>query len=156
MAGLVLADVLAEYDQGHRPVTLIGYSMGARVIFYALEALAERAEEEEKKRMEERKERAAQRLAEEKSDSVPEKEPEKGGFFSKMKGKVSGVFKSDSEKAAAKKKEREERRIRDEAELETGSESLKGFHSLRGIVLDVYLMGAPVIADPVPWKKVRR
>ncbi|TPX69815.1 hypothetical protein SpCBS45565_g02177 [Spizellomyces sp. 'palustris'] len=36
-AGLVLArDVLAKYVQGKRPVTLIGWSLGARTIFYCL------------------------------------------------------------------------------------------------------------------------
>lgn len=38
-AGKVLAKILAERDQGQRPVTLIGYSMGARVIYYCLRAL---------------------------------------------------------------------------------------------------------------------
>ncbi|CAE6518397.1 unnamed protein product [Rhizoctonia solani] len=35
-AGLVLADVLIERSLGVRPISLIGYSLGARVIFYAL------------------------------------------------------------------------------------------------------------------------
>ncbi|KAG8696417.1 hypothetical protein FRC08_007157 [Ceratobasidium sp. 394] len=39
-AGLVLADVLIERSLGVRPISLIGYSLGARVIFYALLELA--------------------------------------------------------------------------------------------------------------------
>ncbi|KAJ3183818.1 hypothetical protein HDU87_005934 [Geranomyces variabilis] len=40
-AGIVLAnDVIAKYVQGRRPVTLIGWSLGARVIFYCLLQLA--------------------------------------------------------------------------------------------------------------------
>eukprot|EP00127_Corallochytrium_limacisporum_P002250 Clim_evm38s109 gene=Clim_evmTU38s109 len=35
-AGEVLADVLAKRDAGHRPVTLMGYSLGAYTIFQAL------------------------------------------------------------------------------------------------------------------------
>jgi hypothetical protein len=35
-AGLVLADVLSQRSLGVRPITLIGFSLGARVIFYAL------------------------------------------------------------------------------------------------------------------------
>ncbi|CAE6459861.1 unnamed protein product [Rhizoctonia solani] len=35
-AGLVLADVLIERSLGVRPISLIGYSLGARVIFFAL------------------------------------------------------------------------------------------------------------------------
>ncbi|RKP14290.1 hypothetical protein BJ684DRAFT_4159, partial [Piptocephalis cylindrospora] len=39
-AGLILADTLLQHMQGHRPVTLVGYSLGARVIFYCLVELA--------------------------------------------------------------------------------------------------------------------
>ncbi|KAF9255780.1 DUF726-domain-containing protein [Marasmius fiardii PR-910] len=39
-AGSVLADVLIHRNLGVRPVTLIGFSLGARVIFYALVELA--------------------------------------------------------------------------------------------------------------------
>ncbi|ODV88995.1 hypothetical protein CANCADRAFT_132607 [Tortispora caseinolytica NRRL Y-17796] len=35
-AGLALADTLRNHIHGHRPVTLIGYSLGARVIYYCL------------------------------------------------------------------------------------------------------------------------
>lgn len=39
-AGRVLADVLIHRQLGVRPITLIGFSLGARVIFYALLELA--------------------------------------------------------------------------------------------------------------------
>lgn len=39
-AGLVLADVLIRRHLGVRPITLIGFSLGARVIFYCLLELA--------------------------------------------------------------------------------------------------------------------
>ena len=41
-AGKVLADALINRTQGERPVTLIGYSLGARVIWSCLIALAEK------------------------------------------------------------------------------------------------------------------
>ncbi|KAF4313526.1 putative duf726 domain-containing protein [Botryosphaeria dothidea] len=41
-AGEVLADALINRAQGERPVTLIGYSLGARVIYACLQSLAER------------------------------------------------------------------------------------------------------------------
>ncbi|KAF2090355.1 DUF726-domain-containing protein [Saccharata proteae CBS 121410] len=41
-AGAVLADALINKAQGERPVTLIGYSLGARVIYSCLMSLAER------------------------------------------------------------------------------------------------------------------
>ncbi|KAG6839790.1 hypothetical protein C0991_011664 [Blastosporella zonata] len=40
IAGRVLADVLIQRHLGVRPITLIGFSLGARVIFYALLELA--------------------------------------------------------------------------------------------------------------------
>ncbi|KAJ2461213.1 hypothetical protein GGF42_000348, partial [Coemansia sp. RSA 2424] len=39
-AGPVVADLLLQRVQGQRPVTLVGYSIGARLIFYALLELA--------------------------------------------------------------------------------------------------------------------
>ena len=41
-AGKVLAEALISHSQGERPVTLIGYSTGARVIWSCLTSLAER------------------------------------------------------------------------------------------------------------------
>ncbi|KAI9717034.1 MAG: hypothetical protein M1812_004969 [Candelaria pacifica] len=41
-AGAVLADALINKAQGERPVTLVGYSLGARVIYSCLRTLAER------------------------------------------------------------------------------------------------------------------
>lgn len=41
-AGRVLADALINRAQGERPVTLVGYSLGARAIHSCLQALAER------------------------------------------------------------------------------------------------------------------
>ncbi|KAI0714780.1 hypothetical protein C8Q76DRAFT_436977 [Earliella scabrosa] len=41
-AGSVLAEVLLQRNLGVRPITLIGFSLGARVIFYALLDLAKR------------------------------------------------------------------------------------------------------------------
>jgi hypothetical protein len=41
-AGRILADALINKIQGERPVTLVGYSLGARVIYVCLKTLAER------------------------------------------------------------------------------------------------------------------
>lgn len=35
-AGLILADVLAKKQMGARPITLVAFSLGARVIYFAL------------------------------------------------------------------------------------------------------------------------
>ncbi|THV00454.1 DUF726-domain-containing protein [Dendrothele bispora CBS 962.96] len=45
-AGRILADLLVQRHLGVRPITLIGFSLGARVIFYALLELARRGEKE--------------------------------------------------------------------------------------------------------------
>ncbi|KAL6712109.1 hypothetical protein ACN47E_003152 [Coniothyrium glycines] len=42
MAGLILADSLIDRNLGTRPVTLVGFSLGARVIFSCLKELASR------------------------------------------------------------------------------------------------------------------
>ena len=44
-AGALLASLLLERQQGHRPVILLGWSAGARMIFRCLELLAEAGEE---------------------------------------------------------------------------------------------------------------
>jgi len=41
-AGLVLADAIINKAQGNRPITLVGYSLGARVIYSCLRSLAKR------------------------------------------------------------------------------------------------------------------
>jgi len=41
-SGLVLADVIINKAQGNRPISLVGYSLGARVIYSCLRSLAER------------------------------------------------------------------------------------------------------------------
>ena len=41
-AGRVLADVLINKAQGERPITLVGYSLGSRVIYSCLQTLAKR------------------------------------------------------------------------------------------------------------------
>ncbi|MCO5589711.1 hypothetical protein L7F22_043679 [Adiantum nelumboides] len=40
--GLILADVLSKRKMGVRPITLVGFSLGARVVFYALVELAKK------------------------------------------------------------------------------------------------------------------
>ncbi|ORY09448.1 hypothetical protein BCR34DRAFT_487251 [Clohesyomyces aquaticus] len=42
MAGLILADSLIDRNLGSRPITLVGYSLGSRVIFSCLKELANR------------------------------------------------------------------------------------------------------------------
>jgi pimeloyl-ACP methyl ester carboxylesterase len=61
-AGVALADVLcARHDIGERPVTLVGYSLGARVVFSCLEELARRHARAQKRyrRREKRRARTA-------------------------------------------------------------------------------------------------
>lgn len=41
-AGLIMADSLRDRNLGNRPITLVGFSLGARVIFYCLKELAEK------------------------------------------------------------------------------------------------------------------
>lgn len=40
MAGLILADSLVDRNLGSRPITLVGFSLGSRVIFSCLRELA--------------------------------------------------------------------------------------------------------------------
>ena len=42
MAGLILADSLIDRNLGARPITLVGFSLGSRVIFSCLKELAKR------------------------------------------------------------------------------------------------------------------
>ena len=43
LAGLILADSLIDRNLGARPVTLVGFSLGARVIFSCLKELSNKA-----------------------------------------------------------------------------------------------------------------
>lgn len=43
-AGVLLADALLSGSHGDRPVTLVGASLGARVVFSCLEELARRGD----------------------------------------------------------------------------------------------------------------
>ena len=43
-SGKLLAEALSRHEQGLRPVTLVGYGMGARLIFSCLKALAAKGE----------------------------------------------------------------------------------------------------------------
>lgn len=42
MAGLILADSLIDRNLGTRPITLVGFSLGSRVIYSCLKELAKR------------------------------------------------------------------------------------------------------------------
>lgn len=44
--GKYLADILLSRQQGQRPVSLIGFSLGARVIFFCLEEMVSRKDSE--------------------------------------------------------------------------------------------------------------
>jgi len=44
MAGLILADSLIDRNLGTRPITLVGFSLGSRVIFGCLKELAKRGQ----------------------------------------------------------------------------------------------------------------
>mmetsp|Transcript_23451 Transcript_23451/g.35001 ORF Transcript_23451/g.35001 Transcript_23451/m.35001 type:complete len:514 (+) Transcript_23451:1321-2862(+) len=56
-AGIELANSLLESQAGHRPVTLIGFSVGARVIYACLKELAKHQEKWEDQQEEERQKR---------------------------------------------------------------------------------------------------
>jgi hypothetical protein len=79
-AGKGLAKTLLEASSGNRPVTLIGFSMGARVVYSCLKELGKEQIEWEKRRVEEPKltkksKRDSKASSDENESATPSREP---------------------------------------------------------------------------------
>jgi hypothetical protein len=126
LAGLALADVLADRIAGRRPVSLVGYSMGARVIFFALEELA-------------RKRRVLQKMSTTTTNTADDGTDE-ASSSSSSSSSTSSSSSSSSSKTDSN---------------ETLLDSTPTCGSVDGIVFDVCLLGTPITVDRERWRAVR-
>jgi hypothetical protein len=129
-----LADVLEQRVAGERPVTIIAYSTGARMVFKALVLLAKR-----------RKERAEARIAKAKQ--------------AKREAYVSGM---ESTKWPWRVGKKEEKYVpgmeQDGEEQQSGADEEEDEEAKKdalGVLFDVVLVGAPVTAGVSEWTAVR-
>ena len=149
MAAIELANVIETRIQGHRPVSLIGYSMGARVIFLALEELVRRRQA---RLVAARKEaRAANAAKTAKTDSGEQQQVEQQQQHDTQDEKdgTEGV---------------DLPAVRVSADHEQQVLTTKGYQQLPstsitlnadGVIENVYLLGTPLEIDMARWLRVR-
>jgi len=145
-AALILADVLKTRVQGKRPVTLIAFSLGARMVFNALEVLAGTRPPTEKgasdlSDLDSDSELEEKMVARDGKGKVVQDEKAKDGRAKDENTKDKVVRSAKGEDSAAKNKER---KMYDNGEDDP-----------RSVVMDVVLCGAGVSADAERWKAVR-
>jgi hypothetical protein len=132
-ASIELANALEARVAGSRPITLIAYSMGARVVFLALEELYRRSKARRKARQaeEDAADLAALQVGE---DGKPLKPEQKKGLMDRMR-----AYKK--KRSASKNKLL---LVNDHDKLDA-----------HGVVLDVFLFGCPIPCDLLRWLRVR-
>ncbi|CAM9239149.1 unnamed protein product [Pylaiella littoralis] len=137
VAGKILADALLNREQGCRPVTLVGTSLGARLIFACLEEIARRHELWEEQMIEggedhhhskmTRLKNAVTRDNRGKSKTGLHSVGPSGGTVNKKSGTAGGTVKNES-----------------------------GAMCAAGVIENVCLLGAPVGATSARWERVAR
>ena len=147
-SGVELAKSLLESQAGHRPVSLVGYSMGARVIYSCLKELA---------RHQERWEDQRERRREEKREEERRRKRAEGGEDADADGGWGG---DDSSASASRSSAAESGRGGSRNGSRGGSgrreEEMKYAREPASIIEDVILMGTPNHVSTESWEAARR
>ncbi|CAB1101295.1 unnamed protein product [Ectocarpus sp. CCAP 1310/34] len=149
VAGKILADALLNREQGCRPVTLVGTSLGARLIFACLEEIARRHE-----------------LWEEQMMEAGGGQDRWGGGGAGSSATTAGRGPSRSKMTRLKNAVTPDNRGKSKAGLNgvgvsggssnSGGSSKNEARCAAGVIENVCLLGAPVGATAARWERVAR
>ena len=148
-AGIELANALEARVAGRRPVTLVAYSMGARVVFLALEELARRKRRRARARAEAAAAQGGAKAASERKDP---------SLLDRIKSKSSSSSNTPNPNAAGAGKAAAGDKGKSKGSASSSSSSGGVDPSVEdadGVVLDVFLFGAPVPADAHRWRRAK-
>eukprot|EP00472_Partenskyella_glossopodia_P012249 CAMPEP_0197524058 /NCGR_PEP_ID=MMETSP1318-20131121/8836_1 /TAXON_ID=552666 /ORGANISM="Partenskyella glossopodia, Strain RCC365" /LENGTH=623 /DNA_ID=CAMNT_0043076915 /DNA_START=571 /DNA_END=2442 /DNA_ORIENTATION=+ len=143
-AALILADALKSHVQGRRPVTLVGISMGARMLFKALEILA-------------KEEQDSNNTHTPATNNGDVKTAGQGNDKGNRDVKHTDKSKHDKKKGGYKELKKAYKELKEDKNAQNKHSKLwdDGKDDTKAMIMDVILMGAPVTTDPERWKTVR-
>eukprot|EP00466_Bigelowiella_natans_P020559 jgi/Bigna1/87813/estExt_fgenesh1_pg.C_240165 len=150
-AALLLADALRTRVQGSRPITIIAYSLGARIVFKALEILAEEMSIKGDGGGEENDDAESKQV--DQDHDGPQTAPPPPPSRQDGAGHEHGEERKENRGSGHKE--------RGEGQQGNGGNKPPRFYdhgkeNPRSMVMDVVLMGAAVSADTNRWRKVRQ
>jgi hypothetical protein len=145
-AGKELAQALLNRSSGMRPVTLVGFSFGARVIYSCLRELAVQTGELDERVVE-------AELSEEKTGTLPEAEE----TVSESRKEEQAIRESDSERGSGLLSSSQKAAGSVKGEKESTATTVPKLSKLevKSLIQDVVLLGAPINSKSRSWKSIR-
>jgi hypothetical protein len=145
-AGIELAHALLNRSSGMRPVTLVGFSFGARVIYSCLRELAVQTGELDERVVE-------AELSEEKTGTLPEVEE----TFGESRKEEQTIVESESERGSGLLSTSQKAAGLVKGEKESTATTVPKLSKLevKSLIQDVVLLGAPINSKSRSWKSIR-